>query len=94
MPLRSPSAFAEQLAQHDADVFDGVVLVHVEIAFGVQLQVEAAMLGEQLQHVVEEADAGGDSYLPWPSMRRLPEICVSLVLRWMVALLMRENLSI
>ena len=52
--------FGEQLAQHDADVFHGVVLVHIEIAVGVELQIEAAVLGEQLQHVIEEADAGGD----------------------------------
>ena len=60
MPLRSPSALREQLAQHDADVFHGVVLVDIQIALGVELQIEAAMLGEQLQHVIEEADAGGD----------------------------------
>jgi uncharacterized 2Fe-2S/4Fe-4S cluster protein (DUF4445 family) len=36
------------------------MLVHVQVAFGVELQIEAAMLGEQLQHVIEEADAGGD----------------------------------
>ena len=50
----------EQLAEHDAGVFHGVVLVHVEIAIGVELQVEAAVLGEELQHVIQEADAGGD----------------------------------
>ena len=50
----------EQLAEHDADVFDGVVLIDVEIAFGVEFEIEAAVLGEQLQHVIEEADAGGD----------------------------------
>ena len=60
MPFRSPSALREQLAEHDAHVFDGVVLIHVEIAVGLQRQVEAAVLGEQLQHVVEEADAGRD----------------------------------
>src|ERR1035441_2842862 len=52
--------FGEQLAEHDADVFHGVVLVDVEIAFGLQGEVEAAVLGEQLQHMVEEANAGGD----------------------------------
>src|ERR1019366_6013600 len=52
--------FGEQLAEHDADVFHGVVLVHVEIALGLQGEVEAAVLGEQLQHVVEEANAGRD----------------------------------
>ena len=52
--------FGEELAEDDADVFDGVVLVDVEIAIGFELEVEAAVFGEELQHVVEEADAGGD----------------------------------
>ena len=37
-----------------------MVLVHVEIAVGLEREVEAAVFGEQLQHVIEEADAGGD----------------------------------
>ena len=60
MPLRSPSAFEHRLAERDADVLDGVVLIDVEVARGVQRQVEAAMPGEQLEHVVEEADAGAN----------------------------------
>ena len=36
------------------------MLIHVQIAIGAQLQIEAAVFGEQLQHVVEEADAGRD----------------------------------
>ena len=60
MPLRSPRACGEELAEYDADVFDGVVLVHVQIAIGVEGEVEAAMFGEELEHVIEEADAGGD----------------------------------
>src|ERR1035437_9933270 len=58
--LAIAEGFGEQLAEHDADVFHGVVLVHVEIALGLQGEVEAAVLGEQLQHVVEEANAGRD----------------------------------
>ena len=58
MPLRSPERFRKQLAHNDADVFNGVVLIHIQIAIGLQLQVEAAMFREQLQHVVEEANSG------------------------------------
>ena len=36
------------------------MLIHIQIARGLQLQIEAAVLGEQLQHVIEEANAGGD----------------------------------
>ena len=47
-------------AQGDTDVFDGVVLVYVEVAFGFQFEVEAAVAGDLFEHVVEEADARGD----------------------------------
>jgi len=50
----------EQLADHNAGVFDGVVLIDIEIAFGGELEVEAAVFGEELQHVIEEADACSD----------------------------------
>ena len=60
MPLRSPSAFERRLAEHDADVLDRVVLIDVEVAGRVQRQVEAAVPREQLEHVIEEADAGAD----------------------------------
>ena len=51
---------AHRLAERDADVFDGVVLVHVEVAVHLQRQVERAVPRDQLQHVIEEADAGRD----------------------------------
>src|SRR6266545_1814506 len=50
----------EELSEHDADVLHGVVLIDIEVAGGPERQVEAAVAGEQLQHVVEEADAGVD----------------------------------
>ena len=37
-----------------------MVLVHVQVAVAEEVEVEAAMSREQLQHVVEEADAGAD----------------------------------
>ena len=48
----------EQLSEHDAGVFDRVMLIHVEVAFGVELEIEPAVLREKLQHVIEEANAG------------------------------------
>ena len=48
----------ESLAERDADVLDRVVLIDVEIARGMQFQIEAAVPREQLQHVIEEANAG------------------------------------
>src|SRR5260370_15673713 len=40
-----------------------MMLVHVQIAFGFELQVEAAVLGEQLEHVIEETNASRDGVL-------------------------------
>ena len=42
------------------DVLDGVVQVDVEIALRVDREVEARVLAELLEHVVEERDAGRD----------------------------------
>ena len=53
----------ECLAERDAHIFDGVVLVHVEIAVALEFEIECAVAREQLQHVIEEADAGGDLVL-------------------------------
>ena len=48
----------DRLAERDADVLDGVVLIDVEIAARSQLKVEPAVAREEFQHVIEEADAG------------------------------------
>ncbi len=52
--------FLERLAQHDADVFHRVVLVDVEVALGLDVNVHGGVLGEALEHVVEEPDARGN----------------------------------
>src|SRR5262245_48862560 len=56
----STQRLRDRLAERDADVFDGVVLVHVEISIRVEPEIEATVPGEQLQHVIEEADTRGD----------------------------------
>ena len=70
-----------RLAEHDADVFDRVVLIDVEIAGGLERQVEAAVTREQLEHVIEEADAGADVVPAAAVDDQLPRICVSVVCR-------------
>jgi hypothetical protein len=52
--------FLEGAAEHDSDVFDGVVIVDGKIAFDLDSEVEDAMKGELFEHVVEKADAGLD----------------------------------
>ena len=45
-------------AEHQGGVFDRVVVVDFEVAFGGHLQVEDAVVGEGREQVVEEADTG------------------------------------
>ena len=62
--LAGPQCFigksTHSLAQADAGVFHRVVLVDVEVAAGGDAKIERAMLGQEFQHVVEEADARFD----------------------------------
>ena len=60
MPARSPSASANAAPEHERDVLDGVVLVHLEVAGRPDLEVEQAVVGERAQEVVVEPDARGD----------------------------------
>ena len=48
----------ERLADADPDVLDRVVRAGLKIAAGAHVKVEAAVAGEQVEHVVEEADPG------------------------------------
>jgi hypothetical protein len=59
----------KRLSHDNADVFDGVMFVDVEIAFRLNSQVEKAMFGQQLEHVVEKPDARVDLPLPAPVER-------------------------
>src|SRR5262245_16061764 len=47
----------ERLPERQRNVLDGVVLVDVEIARALHVELEAAVLAELLEHVVEEAEA-------------------------------------
>ena len=58
MPFLSPTALRHRLAQRDADVFHRVVAVDVQVALGVDVEVDQAVAGDLVEHVVEEADAG------------------------------------
>ena len=50
----------ERLAEDEAGVLDEVVGVALDVAGGVDAEVEEAVAGELLEHVVEHADAGRD----------------------------------
>src|SRR5690606_25975914 len=55
-PLVAERAF-QRVAELQCDVLDRVMLVDVEIAAALDLEREAAVLAELLEHVIEEADA-------------------------------------
>jgi len=78
------------LSQRDADVFGVWVMVDVEVAIRLHRDVDAGMAGEQVQHVIEEADAGRELAMPVPSRFTATSMSVSLVLRLMVALRMES----
>src|SRR3546814_12350648 len=56
--LALAQGLGHRLADHDAAVLGGVVTVDMQIALGLQRDVDQAVAGELLEHVVEEADAG------------------------------------
>ena len=47
----------ERLAEHDGGVLDGVVGTRLQVAADVDVEVDAPVAREQVEHVVEEADA-------------------------------------
>ena len=48
----------QRLAEADPDVLDGVVRAGLQVAAGPHGEIEAAVARQQVQHVIEEADAG------------------------------------
>jgi hypothetical protein len=50
----------QRLTERDADILGGVVLVHVQVAFGLEGEVETGVPREAVKHVVEKADTCGD----------------------------------
>ena len=48
----------DSLAERDAEILDGVMLVDVEVARRIDLEIERAVPRHELEHVIEKADAG------------------------------------
>src|SRR5260370_42321173 len=51
--------FLHGFAEGDADIFDRVMLIHIEIAAGFYAKIKPAVPRNQLEHVVEEVDSRG-----------------------------------
>ena len=64
-PAARAQRLRHRLAERDAEIFHGVMLIDVEIADRVDPQIERAVPGDEFQHVIEKADAGADRVLPF-----------------------------
>jgi hypothetical protein len=56
--LHVAESLANRLAERDADILGGVVVIDVQIALGLDRDVDARVARQQVEHVIEEADAG------------------------------------
>ena len=57
MPFHIAERALHGLAERDAHVLGGVMVIDVKVALRLHGQVDARMAGQQIQHVIEEADA-------------------------------------
>jgi len=56
--------FFEGLADHDSHVFNGVVVIDLQIPLGFNVQIDQAVTRQQVQHVVKESDSGMNRSVP------------------------------
>src|ERR1700722_11360131 len=49
-----------RLAERNTDIFSGVMMIDVEVAFGLDLDIDPRMPRQEIKHVIEEADTGRD----------------------------------
>ena len=54
---------AKRLAQRQADIFNCMMIVNLDVARGLERQIKEAVPGEQLQHMVEKGHPGGNLVL-------------------------------
>jgi len=56
-------SLVNRLTQADTNIFDRVVGIDFQIALALDNQIEKAVSGESIEHVVEKADPGLDTAL-------------------------------
>jgi len=62
-PLLVAPGLGQGLAQGDADIFDRVVGIDMQIALGFDIQVDQAVPGDLVEHVIKKVHAGGEPAL-------------------------------
>ena len=58
--LQVAERLLHRLAERDADIFGGVVIIDMQVALRLHSDVHARMPRQEIEHVVEKADAGFD----------------------------------
>src|SRR5208282_3238603 len=53
----------DSFAEGNAHVFDGVMLIHVQVALGGEAEIEAAVTRDEVEHVIKEGNARGNDGL-------------------------------
>jgi hypothetical protein len=53
--------FCDGVAECYTHILDSVMLVHVEVPFGGDVEIESAVARDKIKHVIEEPNAGGDA---------------------------------
>ena len=53
-----------RLAERDAQIFDQMMIIDVRIALGFQRQIEAPVLGERFEHVIEKRNSRRNVGIP------------------------------
>jgi len=56
-------ALIHRLPKADADVLGSMMCIHLQITYGMDIEIHQSVSGEQNKHVVEKADAGMDVIL-------------------------------
>ena len=79
--LHIAECLLDGLAERDADIFGGMVMIDVQVAFGLDRDVDARVPRKQVEHVVEEPMPVAIDARPAPSRSISISTSVSLVLR-------------
>src|SRR3954471_10323984 len=63
----------KRLPKRNADILNGMVLVHIKIAGRLKVEIKATMVRKKFEHVIEEPDSSGNPVTPAP-LNRKPEL--------------------
>src|SRR5260370_7168778 len=65
-PALCPEGFEHRLTQSNPCVLDGVMLIHIQVAFGLDCEIERPMSPDKVQHLVHKPDSDAHPANPAP----------------------------